>query len=220
VRPWLSELFFFDDLVPHGAPLNMAIDEALLGGIPGPVLRVYRWERPAVSFGYFERWAPIRLAHPDREPVRRWTGGGIVLHGEDLTYSLLIPSAAGLAGPAAATYALVHGALCAALADAGIPAATASVSVEKISEACFENPVRHDVLVHGRKVAGAAQRRTRAGLIHQGSIQGLALPPGFGSLFAARLAAQVHEQSFDVIPTAEILSAEKYGTAAWLAKRL
>lgn len=220
MRPWLSELFFFDDLVPHGAPLNMAIDEALLGGIPGPVLRVYRWERPAVSFGYFERWAPIRLAHPDREPVRRWTGGGIVLHGEDLTYSLLIPSAAGLGRPPVDTYALIHGALCAALADAGIPAATASVSVEKISEACFENPVRHDVLVGGKKVAGAAQRRTRAGLIHQGSIQSLVLPADFGLTFTTRLAAQVREACFDVIAAAETLAAEKYGTAAWLAKRL
>src|SRR5580700_1117427 len=84
VRPWLTEISLFDDPLPRSAPLNMAIDEALLGTGAGPVLRVYRWKRPAVSFGYFERWAPIHAAHPDREAVRRWTGGGVVLHGEDV----------------------------------------------------------------------------------------------------------------------------------------
>ena len=61
--------------------------------IERPLLRVYRWERPAVSFGYFERWEPVREKYPEREAVRRWTGGGVVLHGEDFTYSMLIPRA-------------------------------------------------------------------------------------------------------------------------------
>jgi lipoate-protein ligase A len=49
----MPELDFFDDAEPHSAALNMAVDEALLGVIPGPVLRVYRWERAAVSFWSF-----------------------------------------------------------------------------------------------------------------------------------------------------------------------
>src|ERR1700689_396612 len=84
VRTWLPELSFFDDAEPHSAALNMAIDEALLAIISRPVLRIYRWSRAAVSFGCFERWLPVQAAHPAREPVRRWTGGGIVLHGDDL----------------------------------------------------------------------------------------------------------------------------------------
>lgn len=217
---WLPEISLFDDIVSRGAVLNMAIDEALLSVISSPVLRLYRWARPAVSFGYFERWSPIRAAHPSRDPVRRWTGGGVVLHGEDFTYSLLVPRSSGsVAPPPGGSYHLIHGALCSALAVSGIPAQPASASAAKVSQACFENPVRHDVLVRGQKIAGAAQRRTRLGLIHQGSIQGLDLPPGFGHTFAAHLAAAVRPRSFDVLEAAEKLASEKYGSRAWLEMR-
>ena len=220
VRPWLTEISLFDDLAPHSAALNMAVDEALLNVITGPVLRVYRWERPALSFGYFERWGPIRAAHPGRDAVRRWTGGGLVLHGEDFTYSLLIPRSLDAAAlPPARSYGLIHRALCSALAHVGITAAPAPASTAKISQACFENPVLHDVLVQGRKVAGAAQRRTRAGLIHQGSIQTLHLPPAFSAAFSGHLAASVRPRSFDVTHAAEKLAAEKYGARSWLEKR-
>ena len=140
----------------------MAIDEALLDAIDGPVLRVYRWARPAVSFGYFERWKPVQAAHPDREAVRRWTGGGVVLHGDDFTYSLLLPpGGVPIMEGAAGSYKIIHHALCQALQDIKINAEPAPTSAEKLSQACFENPVRYDVLVDGRKVAGAAQRRAR-----------------------------------------------------------
>ena len=222
MRPWLTEISLFEDVEPHSAAVNMAVDEVLLGVVGGPVLRVYRWARPAVSFGYFERWEPILDAYPARDAVRRWTGGGVVLHGEDFTYSLLVPRCgdpAGL-GPGG-SYGMIHGALCAALGDAGIGAGRAGVSDKKISQACFENPVLHDVLVEGRKVAGAAQRRTRGGLIHQGSIQTVELPADFGAVFAARLAgAVVRAPDFDVGLAAERLAAGKYGTRAWLEKRL
>ncbi len=198
----------------------MAIDEALPEVIPGAVLRVYRWVMPAVSFGYFERWEPVRTAHPQRDAVRRWTGGGVVLHGEDFTYSLLIPRRCGVEerGPGD-SYAVIHGALCRALGDAGIRAEAASASAVKMSQACFENPVPHDVMVDGRKVAGGAQRRTRRGLIHQGSVQGVELPEGFGDLFAARLGGAVKREAFDVMPAAERLAAEKYGTRQWMERR-
>jgi len=208
-----------DDPVPHGAALNMAIDESLLAALPGPLLRVYRWERPAVSFGYFERWTPVRDAFPDRDAVRRWTGGGVVPHGgnEDFTYSLLLPG--GCVEGAARTYAAIHGALCAGLREAGIDARMAGEAGEKVSQSCFENPVRHDVLAGGTKIAGAAQRRTRAGLLHQGSVQGVALPPDFGARFAARLAAAVRPFAPDLPPEAMDLAARKYASRSWLERR-
>lgn len=218
-HPWLPDISLFEDIEPHPAAFNMAVDEALLSVIPCPVLRVYRWARPAVSFGYFERWQPIGAAYPGRDAVRRWTGGGVVLHGEDFTYSLLIPQdSAALPATGSGSYGLIHRALCSALADAGIAAEPASASTAKISQACFENPVLHDLLVQDRKVAGAAQRRTRAGLIHQGSIQTLDLPPGFGAVFAARLAGAVRHRHFDVTTEAEKLAASKYATRVWLEK--
>jgi lipoate-protein ligase A len=217
MHAWLRELVLFDDLVPHGAALNMAMDEALLAVIPGPVLRVYRWRGPAVSFGYFERWEPIRAAHPDREPVRRWTGGGVVLHGQDFTYSLLVPRSGVEPGPEE-SYALIHGALCRALGEAGIATTVSGGSPAKVSQECFENAVADDVMVAGRKVAGAAQRRTRTGLIHQGSVQGVAVPEGFAETFSACLEGAERKASFEVDEAARRLAAEKYGTRAWLER--
>jgi lipoate-protein ligase A len=220
VRPWLPEILLFDDVAPHAAALNMAIDEALLAVARRPVLRVYRWVGPAVSFGYFERWEAVIESYPGWDAVRRWTGGGIVPHGKDFTYSLLIPRRGEVEERAPAdSYGIIHGALGRALADAGILAEPAGSSASKVSQACFENPVLHDVLVAGRKVAGAAQRRTRGGLLHQGSIQTVELPAGFGGDFAARLAGRVRREDFDVSLAAEKLVADKYGTRAWLERR-
>jgi lipoate-protein ligase A len=219
VRAWRPELFVYEDATPHGASLNMAIDEALLGVIAGPVLRVYRWERPAVSFGYFQRWGPIRNGYPGRDAARRWTGGGVVLHGEDFTYSILIPRGADeprLAAPA--SYRLIHGAVCSAMAEGGVRAMAAASSPKKVSGACFENPVLDDVVVDGRKVAGGAQRRVRQGLIHQGSIQTVRLGEGFAVAFAAQLAGRVERREFDILEAASRLDMEKYGTREWLEK--
>ncbi len=87
----LPDLLVLHDLEPRAAALNMALDEALLQTVTQPVLRFYRWRRPALSFGYFGRFADVAAEASARELVRRWTGGGIVLHGADLTYSIILP---------------------------------------------------------------------------------------------------------------------------------
>jgi lipoyl(octanoyl) transferase len=212
-------LDFLDDIEPHSAAMNMAIDEALLRCISAPMLRVYRWARPAVSFGYFEKWGPVQSAHPQRELVRRWTGGGVVLHGEDWTYSLLVPEACDFARVSAVeSYGAIHDALTRALRDHGIDASVSENTHAKISQACFENAVRHDVLHDGKKIAGAAQRRTQFGLLHQGSIQNVTLGREFGREFALTLAARVQPQAPTIGDDARALAHSKYGAAHWLRK--
>src|SRR5213593_4162167 len=76
------------------AVLNMAIDETLLRNAPRlgkPVLRFYSWSEPAASFGYFQKYAEVSRATPLRPLMRRPTGGGIVPHDRDWTYSLVFP---------------------------------------------------------------------------------------------------------------------------------
>src|SRR5450755_3610789 len=82
----------YHDDIPRSAPMNMAVDEALLGSATFPVLRFYRWRSPALSFGYFGSYADVADQRDEREIVRRWTGGGVVPHGADLTYSVIIPA--------------------------------------------------------------------------------------------------------------------------------
>ena len=69
----------------------MAIDEALLEFTTEPIIRFYKWNHPALSFGYFGKFADVAHHKTERDLVRRWTGGGIVFHGNDLTYSIVIP---------------------------------------------------------------------------------------------------------------------------------
>jgi lipoate-protein ligase A len=222
----------------------MAIDEALLEKASMPSIRFYRWDRPALSFGYFGRFADVASYAPQRDLVRRWTGGGIVFHGDDLTYSIIIPASAEFfAASPRWIYAAIHSALRDALSANGEPAelvsvagvADADVAVRpegvpggrserrssSISEACFANPVQADVLVNGRKVAGAAQRRTRSGLLQQGSIQHVDLEKDLEMRFARALSGDcnVREVSAAIIDRARDIAARKYAMPAWLRRR-
>ena len=235
-----TELVVVDDRDPHPAALNMALDEVLLAGLEGTaVLRCYRWSRPAVSFGCFGRVAAIRADYPDAEPVRRWTGGGTVEHGRDFTYTLLVPRALPLAILAASeSYRRIHDAVASALAAAGWPgveaAETANTHRASAADAapflkpCFAHPVPYDLLAAGHKIAGGAQRRTRHGLLHQGSIQGEFLAGGtsedrWGELRTHLAAALARQSSLVPIRTAAVeaaraLAATKYGAETWMER--
>src|SRR3954447_23685482 len=161
----LGELSVYDDLEPKAAALNMAVDEALLADVRTPVLRFYRWRRPSLSFGYFGCYAEVAEQFDRRDIVRRWTGGGIVPHGDDLTYSVIIPAAHPFFRRSPLeVYAAVHEAIRRALETNNIAAILADQAAPKISDDCFANAVRADVVSGDRKIAGAAQRRSRAGL--------------------------------------------------------
>jgi len=75
--------------------------------------------------------------------------------------------------------------------------------------------------LNGRKIAGAAQRRTRAGLLHQGSIRDVDLAEDFGERFAQALSAVCTDRKIndDVLKRARELAEHKYGTDIWLQKR-
>lgn len=216
-----ERLLVHDDRAAAGAALNMAIDEALLEQARGPTLRFYGWRRPALSFGYFGKYADVVAAKDRRDLVRRWTGGGSVLHGEDLTYALVTPTTepAAALGPAT-IYAALHRAVRDTLRSAGEAAELASAAAPKISEACFANPVRDDVMLLGRKIAGAAQRRTRSGFLHQGSIQLPGLDGSFRKRFVAALAPDLRWEEIPepVRERAAILALEKYGSEEWLRR--
>lgn len=194
--PLLRQLCLWVETTPHPAALNMARDEALLHLTPQPLLRIYRWQAPALSFGCFVPWQEAEAARQGAplEMVRRWTGGGIVWHGEgvDWTYSLIVPRHEPLArAPIAASYQAIHRALAQALNQLGVPASLADAPAPGLGGPCFAAPVAFDVMASGRKIAGAAQRRTRHGLLHQGSVQLSPLPETAATALAQALAEEV-----------------------------
>ena len=209
------------DPQPHGAAFNMAMDETLLRRLKAPAIRIYRWSRPAVSFGYFEKYQAAMEEYPGREPVRRWTGGGIVPHGEDVTYSLFAPadSAAFRLKPVE-SYRLIHESIRDLLARQGVEGRVAAEPFPEESRACFQKAVRHDIVVGSRKIAGAAQRRTKCGLLHQGSIQNVELPGQFEELLAGAFSAGTREREMtcEELESASSLALEKYASDAWMRR--
>ena len=218
----LDELHVYDDSEPRSAALNMAVDEALLETAASPTLRFYRWRGPALSFGYFGSYADVADQRGDREIVRRWTGGGVVPHGDDLTYSVIIPASHPFfARSSLAIYSDLHDAIRGALKANGIEATLANSASPRVSDNCFANAVRADVISEGRKIAGAAHRRSRAGLLHQGSIQNAKLPNRFINDFAHTLCDRFERRAFspELIDQATLIAQTKYGTSEWLMRR-
>jgi lipoate-protein ligase A len=162
------------------AAFNMALDEALLEAMPRlehPLLRFYAWTQPAASFGYFQKHAVIASLTALRPLVRRPTGGGLVPHNADWTYSVMFPpNHPWYWLPAIESYRRVHEWLQQAFAIAKVTTEIAP-SARKVSPGqCFAGHEQFDLLRSGQKLAGAAQRRRRDGLLIQGSIQ--PPPPG------------------------------------------
>ena len=236
-----AQLEIYHDLDSRAAALNMAIDEALLETVSAPTIRFYRWDHPALSFGYFGKFEEVASYSNERDIVRRWTGGGIVFHGNDLTYSLIIPASDAAFGESSASiYENVHRAICAALilkgeraviccSHAPVARPTRDWTAKQNGpqgrgynkDACFANPVRADVMLNGKKIAGAAQRRTKLGLLQQGSIQNVDLGPDFEQAFAAQLSSKCRERELDgdVLDRAKRIADQKYAAAAWLRRR-
>ena len=214
------ELDVYRDIDSRGGAMNMAIDEALLETVARPTIRFYKWNHPALSFGYFGKFDDV--ANHKRDIVRRWTGGGIVFHGEDLTYSIVIPATdAAFGQPSMSIYEAIHNALGVSFAESGQHVELVANAEPKVSESCFANPVRADVLSNGRKIAGAAQRRTRRGLLQQGSIQNVDVANGLADSFAEALCAACDRKQLDaaLLARAAEIAEQKYGTSAWLRRR-
>jgi lipoate-protein ligase A len=161
------------------AAFNMALDEALLEAVSRlgrPVLRFYGWMEPAATFGYFQKFADVERATLLRPLIRRPTGGGIVPHNADWTYSFIVPpNHEWHLLKAEESYRRIHDWLRLAFAELKVKTELAPCCKKTLPGQCFAGHEKFDLLWHGKKIAGAAQRRNKLGLLIQGSVQP---PPG------------------------------------------
>lgn len=212
------------------AAFNMALDEALLETASRrqlPVLRSYGWTQPAATFGYFQHYAEIEKATLLRPLIRRPTGGGLVPHDVDWTYSLIIPPGYEWYDlRAEESYRAMHEWLQRAFAKLNVTTEVASCCKKSLPGQCFVGHEKFDLLWHGRKIAGAAQRRNKAGLLIQGSVQ----PPpadlrrsdwelAMQQTAASAVEWQVFEPNGELLALAEKLAATKYSQAQYNQKR-
>lgn len=224
-RVIFQRLHVWLDPVRRCGPEAMAVDEWLLETADAPVLRIYEWLGDWGSVGYFGKLEEAKASIPEVRWVRRWTGGGTVDHRADWTYTVVAPCGESLAGlRGAESYRILHAALAEAMMDEGADARLSNGSEETGAALCFENPVSHDLVGAGnRKLAGAGQRRTSQGLLHQGSVAAPCDPGrsmARAECLAARLAEEWRFRLFD--PPEDVIASKvlaRYAAAAWTERR-
>ncbi len=160
----------------------MSIDQAILETTveTGEItLRFYRWNTATLSLGYFQKLAD-REQHSDSKDcpiVRRSSGGGAIVHDDELTYSLCVPTSGAIAKANADLYDTVHHAIRKSLAVQGIDVSLFEAPADAVPKAtqsdpflCFQRRAIGDLVCQGEKVGGSAQRRLKNVLIQHGSL--------------------------------------------------
>ncbi len=166
------------------ASFNMAADRYLLSQCsekPLVVVRFYSWVKPTITIGVAQKAEDI-LALDAMEKsgvvwIRRPTGGRAVFHCEDITYTCAFSKSIAMMGQdIAATYHLIARCLMSGLQRAGIESLPHSFFIDahdvnrEIKLPCFLAPNRSEIMVHGKKLVGSAQKRNAEAVMQHGSI--------------------------------------------------
>ncbi|NGX38904.1 MAG: Octanoyltransferase LipM [Chlamydiae bacterium] len=164
---------------------NMQIDAELLASLEvraAPILHFYDWKRDSATYGLLVRPSDYlnldAVKRAGLDLAKRPTGGGIVFHIWDLAFSVLIPAGhPHFHENTLDNYAFINEAVLRAVSDF----LESRSSLELIphdgpafdsscERFCMAQPTKYDVVLQGKKIAGAAQRKTKKGYLHQGTI--------------------------------------------------
>ncbi len=167
----------------RNAAANMELDAALLSDLEEEregILHLYDWEGDAATYGHFidpDNFLNMAgVAKKSLDLAKRPTGGGIIFHKCDLAFSVLVPAThPEFSNNPLDNYAFVNNRVIWAihqmvhlpaelLPDEPIPLD------DHCKSFCMAKPTKYDVMIQGKKVGGAAQRKTKHGYLHQGSI--------------------------------------------------
>lgn len=189
---------------PAGGLHNMEVDEALLEAQRDPAalptLRVFLWSAKTLSFGRLQdrhQAANDTMILGAQAMVRRPTGGGTVLHGHDLSFSLTwrrdhpaFPSCL------KNIYRGIHETVRRGLSEAGVEASLHKASARSAAgKMCFEGaPAEDDLMLNGGKILGGALRVTGWGRLYQGNL--LRQELGLGEAVTKAVLREAFEKEF------------------------
>lgn len=176
----MSRWYVLLETTPGRGSWNMAVDEYLFRRAQKgefTFLRVYTWSRPTASLGAGQEITrALKLEECEKrgvEIVRRMTGGKMVLHHLEITYSVASSDAGTFSSTLEGSYRLISEALLKGLELMGIKAGLAASTSSAYARShlpCFAYPARNEVEVNGKKIIGSAQKRTGLSFIQHGSI--------------------------------------------------
>jgi len=158
---------------------QMACDEVMCETMPEKyILRFFNWKKPGITFGFAQRYKNIIETLNERQKsfdiTRRPTGGGLVIHETDITFSFIFYSPEEF-NPKK-TYDIIHSAIFEEYRENGINIDIANVSnsnynINNPIMECFKKPVDMDLLYNGKKVLGGALRKFSDYMLYQASLQ-------------------------------------------------
>jgi lipoate---protein ligase len=205
------------DTGKRSAAVNMELDAALLLDLKDEreaVLHLYDWEVESATYGHFiDPVNYLNLEGIKRHKLdlaKRPTGGGIVFHNCDLAFSVLVPATSSwFSTNPLDNYEFVNSRVIWAIGQMlGTSAALLAEEVDPLDECCrnfcMAKPTKYDVMIGGKKVGGAAQRKTRYGFLHQGSIAIGLLPDAYLEEILAggtQVLEAMHRNSFTLLGT-------------------
>lgn len=168
---------------PATAVYNMALDEKifnqyLLDGIP--VLRVYGWSSPSFTYGFSQRPEDSldlsKCAKDGIEVVKRITGGGVLFHQDEITYSFVCSKQdAGEAPSIFVSYRQICAFLVRFYESLGLKASFAVESGSFKDKStphmfCSASNEKYDIVINNKKIGGNAQKRRKQAVFQHGAI--------------------------------------------------
>jgi lipoate-protein ligase A len=213
-------LRWIDD-VPRSAAMNMALDEMLFNEYENnPVLRTYHWDGAYTTIGYFQKV----IDTDGSGVVRRFNGWLTVNHHNDISYSVIISSSFFNVYKQQGIYRNIHLAIQKALRTHEIDSTILDKRTGNTSSICVQTFCENDLILNGKKIAGACLRRRGSKLIVQGSIhiylndlEKKIFSINFAKNTAEFLKTEIKTSSFDNndINKAQKIAGEKYSNLQW-----
>ena len=153
---------------------NMQLDrEILQSNSPHPILRLYSFSSFCATIGIFTPREGLldeeACKNQDIQIATRPSGGGLLFHEEDLSFCLYIPVKNSKGSPLELCKT-INGIIIKALLPFLLFPKKIVHFPQQQSRFCYSSVTPFDVVFENRKIGGCAQRRSKHGTLHQGSL--------------------------------------------------